>query len=122
MSTNVPTNTWRIPTRNSELGGTSSLDLTTQSGVTITTQSGLTIVTQVGTETDEPATVWATVDVTPATDWRPDVQGEITEEGVYAIADSSSTFLVDTDGDSIVDTGVIYTTTPDTDWTEDDSI
>jgi len=47
---------------------------------------------------------------------------EYTSEGANYIVDTTDTFLVDTNGDNIVDTGVLATLIPQTVWTEDNSI
>ncbi len=59
----------------------------------------------------------------PATQWQPtDGLSDFDNGGVYGIDDPSGDLLVDPSGVFIVDTGVIQTYIPATEWAEDDSI
>lgn len=122
MSVNVPDTIWRRTSGNGELA-TDSGFLTTLSGNQITTLSGNDLIILGGSYTPVPASVWAKVGTTPASEWRPpDGLSEFSSEGASDIVDSSADNLVDPSGDQIVDTGVIETDIPASVWEEDDSL
>lgn len=59
----------------------------------------------------------------PRTIWQPtNGLSELSNGGVYNIVDTVVNFLVDPSGVFIVDTGVINTLIPATEWAEDDSV
>lgn len=123
MAQNVPTNVWRIPTQNSEMGSESVSALTTQSGLIIITQSGNSITTQGGTQQNLPASIWETVETVPTSVWRtPSGNNESTSDGVFNIADPQGFLLIDVTGAFVVDTGVEMPIVPVSVWEEDDSI
>ena len=123
MPKNVPVSIWRIPNRTAELGSDGELPITTQAGDILLTQNGDIIVTQPGTEFAEPASTWATVEITPASQWRTTLGNTDSDTtGVYFIVDTVGDFLVDPQGNFVIDTGLIMDNTPDSIWSEDDSI
>lgn len=59
----------------------------------------------------------------PVTIWRdPNGLTEYSGSGVYDIDDPSGVLLVDTNSDNIVDTGVLATLIPSTEWVENDGV
>ena len=77
-------------------------------------------------ETGKPVTIWKKTSVfegqKPATIWR-ETSGnyEYTNTGVRKIIDTVNSFLVDTLGNNIIDTGVEMRIYPATVWREDDN-